>query len=108
MSKIIVSLTLLLASTLAAAAAPRSITMQVDGLVCAFCAQGIEKKLKTFPATDGVYVNLEHGLVALGLKPEQDVPDDTLRSTLTDAGYTVKGIARSPKPLAEIEKEHAP
>lgn len=107
MSKFILSLTLLLASTLAGAAAPRSITMQVDGLVCAFCAQGIEKKLKSFPASDGVYVNLEHGLVALGLKPEQDVPDETLRSTLTEAGYTVKGIARSPRPLAEIEKEHA-
>ena len=108
MSKIIVSLTLLLASTLAAAAAPRSITMQVDGLVCAFCAQGIEKKLKGFAATDGVYVNLEHGLVAMGLKPAQDVPDAELTSTLTDAGYTVKGIRRSAQPLAAIKAEHGP
>ena len=107
MLKTLTAALLALVTTLAAAAAPQSITLKVDGLVCAFCAQGIEKKLKGFAATDGVYVNLEHGLVAMGLKPGQDVPDATLTSTLTDAGYTVRAITRSEQPLAAIEKEHA-
>ena len=106
MLKTLTALTLTLASTLATAQANQSITMKVDGLVCAFCAQGIEKKLKGFAATDGVYVNLEHGIVAMGLKPAQDVPDAELTSTLTDAGYTVKGISRSAQPLSAIEKAH--
>ncbi|MES2683734.1 MAG: heavy-metal-associated domain-containing protein [Pseudomonadota bacterium] len=106
MLKSLTAFTLALASTFAAAQANQSITMKVDGLVCAFCAQGIEKKLKGFAATDGVYVNLEHGLVAMGLKTGTDVPDAELTSTLTDAGYTVKGISRSAQPLSAIQKEH--
>lgn len=107
MLKTLVALTLSLAATLASAQATQTITMQVDGLVCAFCAQGIEKKLGALPASDGVYVNLEHGLVAMGLKPAQDVPDAELKGTLTDAGYTVKSISRSVQPLAEIKKAHS-
>lgn len=107
MLKTLTALTLALASTLAAAQANQSITMKVDGLVCAFCAQGIEKKLKGFAATDGVYVNLEHGLVAMGLKPAQDVPDAALKTTLTDAGYTVKAISRSAESLSAIKAEHS-
>jgi len=108
MLKILTAALLTLATTLAVAGAPQSITMKVDGLVCAFCAQGIEKKLKEFPATDGVFVNLEHGLVAMGLKAGLDVPDATLTSTLTEAGYTVKGISRSEQSLADIAKAHSP
>ena len=37
--------------TLAATSTAATIEMTVNGLVCAFCAQGIEKKLKKFPAT---------------------------------------------------------
>ncbi len=107
MLKTLTALTLALLTTLAAAQANQSITMKVDGLVCAFCAQGIEKKLKGFAATEGVYVNLEHGLVAMGLKAAQDVPDATLTSTLADAGYTVKGISRSAQSLDAIKAEHA-
>lgn len=107
MLKTLTALTLALAATLASAQANQSITMQVDGLVCAFCAQGIEKKLGALPASDGVYVNLEHGLVALGLKAGTDVPDAELKGSLTDAGYTVKSISRSAQPLAAIKKEHS-
>lgn len=107
MLKTLAALTLSLAATLASAEANQSITMQVDGLVCAFCAQGIEKKLGALPASDGVYVNLEHGVVAMGLKPAQDVPDAELKGTLTDAGYTVKSISRSAQPLAAIKKAHS-
>lgn len=107
MLKTLTALTFALATTLASAQANQSITMQVDGLVCAFCAQGIEKKLGALPASDGVYVNLEHGVVAMGLKPSQDVPDAELKGTLTDAGYSVKSISRSTQPLAEIQRAHS-
>jgi mercuric ion binding protein len=79
-----------------------TIQMTVNGLVCAFCAQGIEKKLRKFPATSDVFVDLEHRLVAVGLKDGQDISDQALRKALTDAGYTVKTIERTDTPIAEV------
>jgi copper chaperone CopZ len=96
---------LLLAATLlvvAASSTAATIEMTVNGLVCAFCAQGIEKKLKKIPATAEVLVSLEHRLVAVSLKDGQDIPDADLRKALTDAGYTVKDISRSETPIADV------
>jgi copper chaperone CopZ len=96
-----------LATTLlvvAASSGATTIEMSVNGLVCAFCAQGIEKKLKKLPATSEVVVNLEHRLVAVLLKDGQDIPDADLRKALTDAGYTVKSISRSETPISDVRE----
>lgn len=85
------------------AAESHTIEMDVDGLVCAFCAQGIEKKLRKESATDDVYVNLENGLVAVALKPEQTLADDHLKALLTEAGYTVRAIRHSQTPLEKLK-----
>ena len=79
-----------------------TIEMHVNGLVCAFCAQGIEKKLRKFPATADVVVSLEQRLVAVALKDGQDIPDADLRKALTKAGYTVTTIERNETPIAAI------
>jgi copper chaperone CopZ len=92
---------LLLASASSRAA---TIEMNVNGLVCAFCAQGIEKQLRKFPATADVIVNLEHKLVAVALKDGQEIPDTELRRALTNAGYTVKAVQRTETPLAELRE----
>ena len=81
-----------------------TIEMNVNGLVCAFCAQGIEKQLRKFPATADVIVSLEKKLVAVALKDDQDIPDTDLRRALTNAGYTVKAIERTQTPLAELRE----
>jgi copper chaperone CopZ len=99
--QILLGLTLL---TVAAASSAATIEMTVNGLVCAFCAQGIEKKLKKFPATAEVVVSLEHRLVAVALKDGQDIPDAELRKALTDAGYTVKSISRSESPIGDVRE----
>jgi copper chaperone CopZ len=85
-----------------AAETPTTIEMQVDGLVCAFCAQGIEKKLRAQGATADVFVSLEHKLVAVALKPQQDISDDALKTLLTDAGYSLRGVKRTREPLADL------
>jgi len=89
------------ASSLASA---KTIEMDVNGLVCAFCAQGIEKTLKTFPATQAVFVSLEDRVVAVQLKEGADIDDATLRKAITDAGYTVVAIRRTDASLDEIRK----
>ena len=91
-------------------ASAKTIEMDVNGLVCAFCAQGIEKALKSIPATDAVFVSLEHRIVAVQLKDGADIDDAKLRKAITDAGYTVVGIRRSDASLDSIRdrvKTHA-
>ena len=79
-----------------------TIEMDVNGLVCAFCAQGIAKTLHSFPATSDVVVSLEKRLVAVATKDGQDIPDEDLRRALTNAGYEVKAIRREPESLEDV------
>ena len=96
-----------LALAAAAEAQPNTIEMDVDGLVCAFCAQGIEKKLRAQAATGDVVVSLEHKLVAVALKPEQDIGDEALKTLLTEAGYTLRAVRRTHEPLDAVRKRIA-
>jgi len=89
----------------AAGAQAKTIKMEVHGLVCAFCAQGIEKKLKSMAPTKEVFVSLEHRVVAVSLKDGQDIPDAQLMSQLKDSGYDVKSIARVDESLEQIRAE---
>ena len=96
--QIATALSILIASSATAA----TIEMNVNGLVCAFCAQGIEKKLRKLPATADVVVSLEQRLVAVALKDGQDIPDADLRKALTDAGYTVTTIRRTDTTIEQV------
>ena len=84
------------------AACAKTIEMDVNGLVCAFCAQGISKTMKAFPASDGVFVSLEHRMVAVHLKDGQDIPDAALNKAITDAGYKLVAVHRTDNSLDDI------
>jgi mercuric ion binding protein len=101
--------TLLLLAALGVTAAANATTIEVtvNGLVCGFCAQGIEKTLRKNPATDDVFVSLEHRLVAVATRPESDIADTTLREALRDAGYDVVAINRTDRSIAAIRGELA-
>ena len=97
---------LLLLSLLAASGVQAAtIELTVNGLVCGFCAQGIEKTLRRNAATDDVFVSLENRLVAVATKPDTDIADDVLRKALQDAGYDVKGIARTDRSLQSLREQ---
>jgi copper chaperone CopZ len=89
-------------ATLSASALADTIEMKVYGLVCGFCAQGIEKTMRKNPAIEDVVVSLEDKLVAIATHPGQDIPDAELTRALTDAGYDVKGISRTQRSTADI------
>jgi copper chaperone CopZ len=82
-----------------------TIEMKVYGLVCGFCAQGIEKTLRKNPATADVIVSLEHKLVAVVTREGADISDTELTKALTDSGYDVKGITRTQRTLDQIRAE---
>lgn len=66
----------------------------VNGLVCGFCATGIEKTFKEQPAVDNVVVDLDNKLVTVGLKKGQQMDDATFTKLVTNAGYNVVSIKR--------------
>ncbi len=100
--KKLVHIAAVLAVFSASPASAATIEINVNGLVCAFCAQGIEKKLRKLPATADVVVSLEQRLVAVALKDGQDISDADLRKALTDAGYKVIGIQRTDEPIDAV------
>lgn len=71
------------------AQATQTVTAKVNGMVCAFCAQGIEKKARALPETADVYVNLKQKIVAIQVKEGQTLSADTLKELVRDAGYDV-------------------
>lgn len=91
--------------TLSATAGAATIEMKVDGLVCAFCAQGIEKTLKTKPAVDEVYVSLKRKVVAVTTKKDQNIGDEELKKALKDSGYDVRSIARTERTLEQLRED---
>jgi periplasmic mercuric ion binding protein len=87
------------------AMAVQTIKANVNGMVCAFCAQGIEKKFHAMSQTKDVYVNLKQRLVAIELKDDQLISNEMVKNTIKDAGYEVTSIEIVPIPVAKIKAE---
>ena len=71
------------------------ININVNGMVCDFCAQSIEKVFMKRIEVKGINVNLEDQKVVIYLVKETDIEDTTISSIFEDAGYTVETINRS-------------
>ncbi len=105
--KFLRSLLIVTLMTASAVANARTIRLEVNGLVCAFCANGITEAFNRRDDVSDVFVSLEHRLVAIAMKDGQNIDDADLEKTLTDAGYTVVSIARVDTPLDAIRAEVA-
>jgi periplasmic mercuric ion binding protein len=84
-------------------AATQTIKASVNGMVCAFCAQGIEKKMRGLTQTKDVYVNLKQRIVAVELKDGQTLANDTVKNLVKDAGYEVVEIGLTDQSVAQIK-----
>lgn len=69
------------------AMAGEELTVGVKGMVCSFCAQGIEKKFSAQPEVEKVQVSLENKFVKLGFKDGKTLPHEKIAEILKDAGY---------------------
>ena len=88
--------------------AAESTVFSVNGMVCAFCAQGIEKKLKQLPETFAVFVDLAAKTVIIEAKPDMKVPVDKVILEIKDAGYDVTGTQTVPESLDALQKKTEP
>ena len=71
------------------------ININVNGMVCDFCAQSIEKVFMKRIEVKGINVNLEDQKVVIYLEKETNIEDTTISTIFEDAGYTVETINRN-------------
>jgi copper chaperone CopZ len=82
--------------------AAETVTVKVNGMVCAFCAQGIEKRLSALPATQEVFVDLKQKIVAVEARAGQQLDMARVKAEITEAGYDVVSMQASRQSVADI------
>jgi len=100
MKKILILFTLLTTTVFAATQ-----KIEVNGMVCAFCAQGIEKSLSKIETTKDVYVNLDEGFVILE-STNDGVSEDKIKKIIVDSGYDVTKISLVNETADVIRKQY--
>jgi cation transport ATPase len=88
-----------------AAFSAETIKATVNGMVCAFCAQGIEKRLSQMPAAQAVFVDLKKRVVAVEAKPGQKLNGKLITAEITDAGYDVTKLETVSQTVDQIKAE---
>jgi mercuric ion binding protein len=101
MRNIIVSLAVVLAALPAFAA--NSVKATVNGMVCAFCAQGIEKTISKMDATKAVFVDLKSKVVLVEAKDGKTLDEKAIGAAIVDAGYDVVKMEPSTQSVDEMK-----
>lgn len=96
---------LLAAAASASAADAPTVKFSVNGMVCAFCAQGIEKRLVKMPETGQLYINLARKIVAVEPKAGKAIDIDKVRHEITEAGYDVTRVEPVAQKVEAIRAE---
>ena len=92
MKKIILSAILI--GAIAMPAFAQTVKIGVNGLVCSFCARGVEEKFKQVEGVNKVDVNLDNKLVTLDFAEGKNIEDKKITEILEEAGYNVTKIER--------------
>ena len=71
-----------------------SIRLKVDGMVCPFCAYGLEKRLQEIASIDAVLIRISDGLVQIRTKENQELTDAALEDAVKKSGFSLTGIER--------------
>ncbi len=100
---------LFIATVLAALSLPAlattSVKATVNGMVCAFCAQGIEKRLSKIPEAKAVLVDLKQRFVVIEPNEGMKLDEKLILAEIKDAGYDVVSVETLSKSVAEIRAE---
>lgn len=87
-------LTLVVLTVLSGSALGETIRTTVNGMVCAFCATGIEKTFRKQPEVATVHVDLPRKTVTITTKPGKTLSDAKIKEVVTYSGYTMGKIIR--------------
>ena len=70
------------------------IHVSVNGLVCDFCAQSIQKLFNKEESVEAVDINMDEGIIKIDLKDGYNMDDNLITKLITDSGYNVERIYR--------------
>jgi mercuric ion binding protein len=87
------------------ALATTSMKATVNGMVCAFCAQGIEKRLSKMPEAKAVLVDLKRRFVVVEPNEGMTLDEKLIIAEIKDAGYDVVSVETLSKTVAEMRAE---
>ncbi|MEY2544656.1 MAG: copper chaperone [Verrucomicrobiota bacterium] len=87
-------LILVILAGLSGSALAETITTTVNGMVCAFCATGIEKTFRKQPEVATVKVDLAKKQVTITTKSGTTLSDSKIKEVVTYSGYTMGDIVR--------------
>ncbi len=66
-----------------------TITLNIQGMTCGGCVNGVKRVLTNFSGVRQVEVSLEKGRATIEYDPAQVLPEQ-LKAAIGDAGYDVK------------------
>jgi copper chaperone CopZ len=78
-----------------AVAVAEQVMVGINGLVCAFCAQGIKRAFGQKQAVETVEVDMDNKIVSLKLREPFTLSDEEIRKVITDTGFDITAINRS-------------
>jgi mercuric ion binding protein len=81
------------------------ILAEVDGMVCAFCACGIDRTIARLEGAKDTYIDLEKQVVAVEREADSGLGLETVKKAIIDSGFEVSSIAFVSKSLEEIRAE---
>ena len=80
--------------------------IEVLGMVCAFCAQGIEKSFSSDENIKDVFVNLENYFVVIESRDGKNINEKYITTIIKDAGYDVQKIEVVSDSVSEIREKY--
>jgi mercuric ion binding protein len=69
-----------------------TVTATVDGMVCVFCAKGIEDKLMENPKVASVTIDMDKTQVVAVAKPGQTLVAEDMKKAIHYLGFTVRSM----------------
>lgn len=72
----------------------KEVNVKVNGMVCSFCTNKLEKSFKEKGEVDQVHVDLDAKNIHVVFKDSKNLTDDEIKKIVTDAGYKVVDLKR--------------
>ena len=82
-----------------------SMKVTVNGMVCSFCAQGIEKSILKMDETKAVFVDLKNKVVVVEAKEGKTLNEKLISEEIKDSGYDVVKIETIPQTVAQFRAQ---
>ena len=96
MKKLIILLFLIfsISATTYAENTSETVQVQVNGLVCDFCARALEKVFSKEDTVENINVDLDAKIITIKFKEGQNLDNEKIANMVKDSGYDVKEISR--------------